>query len=148
MKTQQRTIYCQQTELGQSKAENRSEFLIFTCSVCLFFINLFGSRWVLETLLMKFSILRQSRGETDRRASEFHSRGNERPAERGNVPSVNRPTLQSYSLLLSPVSYKQHILLPWVGWQAVYFQNAIQHKYIRFGGEKHQCLKYIIQCFF
>lgn len=87
------------------------------CTVCLFFMNLFGSRQVLETILMKFSILRPSRGKTEREAPEFHSRGNERPTERGNVPSVNRSTLQSSSLLFSPIFYKQHILLPRVGWR-------------------------------
>lgn len=79
-------------------------------------MNLCGSRQVLETVLMKFSILRQSRRKTEREAPEFHSRGNERPTERGNIPSVNRSTLQSSSLLLSPISDKQHILLPRVGW--------------------------------
>lgn len=113
-----------------------------------FFIR---SRQVLKRLFMKFSILRQSRGKK-RKASVFHSRGNERPTERGIVPSVNRPTLQSASLLFSPISYKQHILLPWVGtltlclsWSSrVYLQSAIQ--YIRFGGEKQHRLKFIIQC--
>ncbi len=109
IKMWQKIHYCQQTEISQSIRS-----MIRT--VCLFFMNLFGSRQGLETVLMKFSILRQSRGKTERKAPEFHSRGNERPTERGNVPSVNRSTLQSSSLLFRPISYKQHILLPRVGW--------------------------------
>lgn len=120
-----------------------------------FFRNVFGNRHVLQTLLMKFSILRQSRGtrQAERKASEFHRRGNERPTERGNVPSVNRPILRSSSLLFSPISCKQHILLPRVGWRytdklfKLNLKSLFPKGYTvhRFGREKHHRLKFIIR---
>lgn len=124
---------------------------MFMCAVCLFFVNIFSRKRVLQILFMKFSIIRQRRGKKQK-GEKFHSRGNEGPAERGNVPSVNRLTLQSSSLLCSAMSYKQHILLPTVDWRYTdkLFKLNLKSLFlkcytvIRFGREKHHRLKFSV----
>lgn len=76
-------------------------------------IFMFGSRRAALTSVIKFSF---TKWREKKKTGWFHSGGNERRAERGNVPSVNKSTLQSSSFLFTLFSWKYPVIPLRTGW--------------------------------